>query len=325
MRQYGPGRPLVFSHIPKTAGTSLREALRQALKPDVMVEGIDLCLAGGYDDLENIRPAARETMFLTPEELPADATLVAAHIGPWTTMTRYPGADHITVLRAPQVRVISQFLHGRSLTELDIRNWGSARQAFRAGWVPLRDYLQDPMLAPNTDNTITRFLAWPHPLLKKTAFIDESQDDELFAAAMARLADFGHVNVVENPRFMSDVSAWLGRDLPDRRLNERTAVKARLRPDLAKELSGGVRAQLDHAVRIDTRLWKHVAAQVLPCEDVEGALAASVQQSIDRYIEMLKEPDRTPPLRRVAERVYEVGMMFKRRRSGEVSARRRHV
>jgi hypothetical protein len=314
MREYGPGHPLVFSHIPKTAGTSLRGALRQALQPTVMVEGVDACLFGGYDDYEDLKPAARATVYLAPEDLPADATVVAGHIGPHTTMTRYPGADHITILRAPQIRVISQFLHSRSVTELQLRHWGSAGEAFRAGWVPLRDYLQDKMIAPNTDNTITRFLAWPHPLLQKTAFIDESHDDQLFDAAVARLARFGHANVVENRDFMADLSAWLGRDLSDTRLNERTSVKPRLRPDLAKELAGDARDRLEHSVRIDVRVWHHVAAQVLPGEDLEAVLAGSVQRSLDRYREMLEEPDDTPPVRRAIERAYELGVKLDPRR-----------
>jgi hypothetical protein len=313
MREYGPGHPLVFSHIPKTAGTSLRAALEQSLRPTVFVQGLDTSLFGGYDDIDDIRPAMRATVYRSPEELPADATLVAGHISPWTTMQRYPGADHVTILRAPQVRVLSQWLHSRAVTELQIRHWGSAAEAFRVGWRPLAEYLEHRMIAPNADNTITRFLAWPHPLLSKTEHIDERHDDELFGSALDRLDAMGHVGLVENPRFMADLAAWLGRDLPDTRLNERTSVPPRMRPDLRAELDG-VRDRLDHLVRIDVRVWEHVAGRTLPDADLPSTLEASVQRSVARYGEMLQEPDDTPTTRRAIERLYEVGVRLDPRR-----------
>jgi hypothetical protein len=307
MRHYEPGRPLVFSHIPKTAGTSLRTALRELLQPEVYVDGIDPSLWGGHDDVEAIRPDMRTGVFLSPEELPADATLVAAHISPGTTMARYPGADHITILRAPQVRLISQFLHCRALTDFDLRKWGSVGDAFRAGWGPLADFLRDPMVAPNVDNTITRFLTWPSPLLGKTSFIDEAHDDELFAAAVARLDSFGHVNVVENPAFMAELGEWLGCALPDKRLNERVSVPRRMRPDLAAELDASTRSLLDYRCRIDSRVWAHVLGQVMPEANARQVQATSIDRAVTRYEQMLHEPDHTRLSRRAVTRLYEAG------------------
>jgi hypothetical protein len=306
MREYGPGHPLVFSHVPKTAGTSLRTALRKALRPEVHVDGLDASLFGGYDDVDGIDADLRAEIHLTPDSLPADATLVAAHISPGTTMARYPGADHITILRTPEVRLISQFLHCRGLTEFDIRRWGPAAEAFRAGWRPLGAFLADPMVAPNVDNTITRFLTWPQPLLDQTAFIDEADDDVLFEAAVDRLDSFGHVNVVENPAFMAELSAWLGRPLPDTRLNERMSVPARRRPDLDAELDPATRELLAHRCRIDHRVWAHVLAQVVPDADPASVRDAAMAKAIDRYSAMLREPDHTPLTRKVIHRLWDV-------------------
>jgi hypothetical protein len=314
MRTYGPGHPLVFSHIPKTAGTSLRVALEQSLQPEVFVQGVDSSLLAGYDDIDALHPAARATFFVEPDELPADATLVAGHIGPGTTMARYPGADHITVLRVPQVRVLSQWLHGRSLSEFDIRHWGPAAEAFRVAWLPLRQYLEHRMLAPNIDNTMTRFLAWPHPELSRTEFIDESQDAELLAAAIARLDAFAHVNVAENPHFMQDLGAWLGRDLQQARANERTTVPRRRRPDLTAELTGDTRSLLDHRSRIDAQVWAHVVARVLPDEDPAALLESALQQSLQRYGQMLIQPAGPLTLRRVVEMAYGMAVAVDPRR-----------
>jgi hypothetical protein len=314
MREYGPGNPLVFSHVPKTAGTSLRLALEQSLQPAVFVQGVDCSLLAGYDNLDAISPAARATFFVSPDELPADATLVAGHIGPATTMARYPGADHITFLRVPQVRIISQWLHGRSLIEFDLRHWGPAAEAFRVARRPLREFLDHAMLAPNVDNTITRFLVWPHPLLSRTEFIDPRGDDELLAAALARLDTFGHVNIAENPGAISELGAWLGRDLPQIRANERSTVPQRRRPDLEVELDAPTRSLLDHRARIDVRVWEHIARRVLPDADPTALLEDALHRSIERYTVMLAQPADPLTLRRAVKLAYGAGVRLDPRR-----------
>jgi hypothetical protein len=305
---YGPGRPLVFSHIPKTAGTSLSMALQQSLQPSVYVFGLDTSLFGGYDDIDAVRPAMRALIFRDPGELPADATLVVGHISPATTSARYPDADHVTVLRVPQLRHISQWLHGRSVSELSLRHWGTAGDAFRASRLPLRSYLQHRMIAPNVDNTITRFLAWPNPLLAKTDFIDEAHDDELFAAAIDRLDSFKHANVIENAGFMSELGSALGLELPPVKLNERTSVPRRMQPDIAAELAGGTRELLDHRCRIDVRIWEHLVRRVLPDTVPHELLEGSMRAALERYATMLAAPAGRPTLRTSVERLYEIGL-----------------
>jgi hypothetical protein len=305
MREYGPGRPLVFSHIPKTAGTSLTAALRDALQPGVFVQGMDQCLAGDYDDFDQFSTVARDMMYLSPEELPADATLVAGHIGPATTMARYPGADHITVLRNPRSRLLSQWMHSRSLTEFDIRHWGPGAEAFRVGWLPLADYLEHRLVATNTDNTITRFLAWPHPLLPGSDYIDPAHDDEIAEAAIARLDAMAHVDVVENPRFVAELGSWLGAPLSESRLNERAYVPRRMRPDFAAELDDRTQELMARRTRIDERLWRYVAAKVLPDEDLDAVLSASFDKAINRYVESFKNTAPTGrPVRRAVAFAY---------------------
>jgi hypothetical protein len=288
MRAYGPGNPLVFSHIPKTAGTSLGAALDQVLQPAVAVHGgIDTALFGGYDDLESISPAMRAGIYLSPEDLPADASLVTAHVAPGTTTVRYPGADHITVLRTPQVRMLSQWLHSRSLSEFTLRHWGPSGDAFRAGRQPVRGYLNHAKVAPSVDNTITRFLTWPHPALARTEFIAEADDDALVEAAITRLESFAHVNLVENPAFMSEISAWLDAE---------------------------TRELLDHRCRLDVRVWNHVAARVLPDADPAAVLGAALERAVKRYDELLHRPYDASLLRRVVEGAYELKAKVSRTR-----------
>jgi hypothetical protein len=309
----------VFSHVPKTAGTALRLALEQALQPSVFVQGVDASLLAGYDDLDALSPAERAAVYLSPEDLAADATLVAGHIGPATTLARYPGADHITVLRVPQVRILSQWLHSRALTEFNVRHWGPNAEAFRIGWRPLREYLEHAMIAPNVDNTITRFLAWPHPALARTEFIAERDDEAVLSAALERLDTFGYVNLVENPRFQEELGEWLGRELQPTRANERTTVPKRRRPDMAVELDAPTRDLLAYRTRLDAQVWKSVAVRVLPDADPDDVLAGEIQKTIDRYQAMLQQPGEPPTLRRVVGGAYGVGVKLGLRR---VSGRR---
>ena len=101
---------------------------------------------------------------------------------------------------------------------------GEFAEAFRVGRRPLGEYLHQEMIAPNIDNTITRFLVWPHPLLHQTRFIEPRHDEELFAMAVDRLDSFAHVGMTEDASFMSNLGGWLGRELHETRLNERTAI-----------------------------------------------------------------------------------------------------
>jgi hypothetical protein len=284
----------------------LQLALMQVLQPTRFVTGLDLALVGGYDDIDSVRPSARTSFYFTPEDMPLDATMVSGHISPGTTMARYPRGEHITLLRSPQVRMLSQWLHGRSLSEFDLRHWGPAAKAFRIARLPLRQYLEHRMIAPNIDNTMTRFLAYPHQSLKRTEFIDESLDDELFAAGVQRLDAFSHVDVTENPQFAARLGEWLGAELPESRANERTSVPVRMRPDFDVELEPATRELLDHRCRIDVRLWQHVAAKVLPDADPAEVLDGALQKSVHRYTAMLSQPAGPLTKRQVVERVYDV-------------------
>ncbi|MCW2856399.1 MAG: hypothetical protein JWR52_2014 [Marmoricola sp.] len=290
MRQYGPGNPLVLSHIPKTAGTSLTAALVDALQPEVFAHGMDQSLAGGYDRFDQFDAKTREWMYLSPDELPADATLVAGHIGPATTLGRFPHADHITFLRNPEVRVLSQWMHLRALTEFDIRRWGPGAGAVRIGWGSLRQYLEHEQVAPNNDNTIARFLAWPHDAMPGNDFIAESDDEAVLEAARARLDAMAHVDLVENTGFVADFATWLGRPLSEARLNERAFIPKKMRPDFDAELDASTRELMAYRTRIDRRLWQHVADRVLPGQDHQAILDASLGRAVGRYVDSFDNP-----------------------------------
>jgi hypothetical protein len=53
-RPYDSGRPLVFMHIPKSAGTSLSDALRTAVDPPAFFSALDRCNFGSFSGFESI-------------------------------------------------------------------------------------------------------------------------------------------------------------------------------------------------------------------------------------------------------------------------------
>lgn len=302
MTTLDPGRVVVFNHIPKTAGSSVRDVVRSAMGAERAVYCIDQSLVGGYVDFSALATSVRPQFVFSPDEMP-DADFVSGHISPGTTKVRYPHARHITILRNPQTRVISQWVHGRSLTDLELRHWGTAL-AFRAARWPLQRYLNDDMLAPNVDNTIARFLTWPHAAVAQDAFVTESEDDALFDSAVATLDGFTHVNVVENEGFMKQLGADLGIALIEKRLNDRTANPPVVATDLAAELDPATRELLEYRTRIDRRIWLHVAHKVLPGVDHAAILATTLDDSVRRYGAL---PARRPAgnlVRRTAETVY---------------------
>jgi hypothetical protein len=174
-------------------------------------------------------------------------------------------------------------------------------RAFTVGRRPLVEYLDHDMIAPNVDNTMTRFLAYPHDLLKPTEFIDERHDDEILGAALERLGTFDHVGLVEDPDSLAKLGRWLECEVPDTRLNERSSVK---RFDLEAELRPAAREALAHRTRLDRRLWSQVARQALPDADPDAVLAAAWDKSISRYEEAMRNPGDRRPLRRTVEVVY---------------------
>lgn len=292
-------KTVVFSHIPKSAGTSVTGALQRALQPERAVYYLDFSLVGGYDDTTQVNEKALSRFVFSPEELP-DADYVSGHISPGTTMTRYPDAPHVVVLRNPMTRTISQWVHGRSLTETQLRHWGPA-YAFRVARWPLERYLNHANIAPNVDNTITRFLTWPHAAVAPAEFIDPADDEVLFEAALKTLDGFLHANVVENKNFLDELGASLGVTLTDERLNDRSAHPPVVPTDLGTELDESTRALLEHRTRIDVRIWKHVAASVLPGADLDAVLESGLQDSIRRYSALPAAPPPAGLVRRAAE------------------------
>jgi len=274
---------LVFNHIPKSAGTSLRRALVKAIGAGETVEGFDRSLFGGFDGFESLAPVLRATNVDAPEELPPSPQLVAGHYAPSTTRARYPGARHITVLREARSRLLSHWLFWRTHTDADLGAWGRWADHVNRSKNPLLDFLQDPAIAGQIDNLSLRMLLYPHPLLPEADHIPVHAEDRLLAEAKALIDSLDFADVIENPRFAQNLSDWLGSPVVMERLNETQPMPEQYRTPLVAELTPAAMGALARCTRLDDELWRHVAERRLPPGEAEAFREASYAQAIARH------------------------------------------
>lgn len=308
----GNRRPLVYNHIPKTAGTALREAISSGLRDAQVVHVLDHVMFGDFTDFRSIAPAMRSQIVATPSELPEFADFVTGHISPWTTRRRYPRARHLTALREPRSRLVSQWLFNRAHTDFMIRHWGNFDAWFKIGRASLSEWLDSTTTVPISDNAITRFLVWPTEIVPANDFIHPETDQRVLAAARESLARFDHIALVEDPHMTERLGAWLGRELIFERHNDVRPMPRHLRPRLIDEVSAN-RKRIEHLTRLDTVLWREVAATLMPTRDLAALADDTFDGSLTRSQQALDAPTPSQPLRRLAEIAY--GMRPGRRRA----------
>ena len=133
--------PLVFMHIPKTAGTALTAALSASLSPRHFVSGFDRVFFGDFNGFDTIDPALRQSIYLESKNLPANGDFVSGHISFSTLRRVYPAAQYFTVFREPVSRLLSFWLYWWSQTESQLRSWGDWANYVKRSRVPLGEFL----------------------------------------------------------------------------------------------------------------------------------------------------------------------------------------
>ncbi|QDL90969.1 hypothetical protein FDP22_03690 [Paroceanicella profunda] len=108
-------QPLVFVHVPKTAGTSLRDGLAEVLPPDSVVCDYGSDSAITHPALRD-QPGPDERREVMERLRPA---VISGHF----TLVRYaslvPPTRMFTMLRAPEAHAVSQFLHRSRMGSFD--------------------------------------------------------------------------------------------------------------------------------------------------------------------------------------------------------------
>lgn len=283
--EIAPGRPLIFNHIPKTAGTSLTEGLIDAVQPTAPFHGTDRAALGPYQDVDKLSPRVRRQLIMTPEDIPADADAVFGHIAASTTAARFPVANRLTVLREPRSRLVSHWLFSRAASDFQLRFLGAWGQYVKTARRPLTEYLANRDVAFYTDNLMTRFLVWPHPLAPVDAFIEDRHDQELAEAAVSAFDGFDFIGLIEDPKMKTDMAMWLGRELVLPQSNTSPALPKSLQCDVPAEASGAADL-IGQRCRIDALVWDALAERVGFVEAGAGPAEREriFDRTIDRYL-----------------------------------------
>ena len=188
----------MFMHMPKTAGTAVAQGLKAALSPAATAEGFDRMLFGAFDGWDAVEPEARRQVFMSPAAMPSDVPLVAGHFA-WSTLREaYPDGRFMRSGREPVARLLSHWVYWRQVPDAPMRPWGGWKAYVDKARSSLEAFLDDPAIAPHTDNMMTRFLLWPDARVPVSGFIAPGDDRRLLRLAQKRLRGFDFIDVVEN-------------------------------------------------------------------------------------------------------------------------------
>jgi hypothetical protein len=260
-------RPLVFLHIPKTAGISVSYTLMVAEGPPRVLFGFDRAFFGPFRDFGSVPAENRAFIHLSPDTIPRDEKLVRAHMALSTLRAAYPGARFMTVLREPICRLLSHYLFWRGFTEQQDKDWGGWAAYSGLARGRLEDFLADGRIACQIDNVATRLLLWPHDLIPEAGMIEARHDAALIDQARIRLCGLDFVDAVENPFFDANLAAWLGAPPARVRMNETPPLARAMRTRLDLELSLRAQGLLAARSRLDLALWQWVLRERAPGVD----------------------------------------------------------
>ncbi len=124
---------LIFLHIPKTAGTSLRQAMGQAYEPD---ERVYLYDAPGLEG--SMHPREFENL---PEERRAQLRFVMGHLSYGTHRLVPHECRYVAVLRDPVDRVMSHYYHYRQVVPAKEGRAARERQMIEDRDLSLEDWV----------------------------------------------------------------------------------------------------------------------------------------------------------------------------------------
>ena len=237
-----PDRVIVFLHVPKTAGTSLRDFMFEAIRPGLL--------------------APERHRF--PDEMTADEIVGLSNYRAFAghfdviDLGKFPGPQAVfTVLRDPADMLVSLYDFWRAhdpafIEEHDLVGPRLARSQ------PFEEFVGgvDPRIVPDLDNTLVRTFTG------RIRSNDPLDDPEaLLAEAIARLESFAHVGHVTE---LERTFRWLGAELgvesavPERRSNVRGQWTADHLHNVDRtEVTPAAREALRPLSELDDRLVAH--------------------------------------------------------------------
>ena len=280
-------RPLVFMHIPKSAGIAVAHAMVDATRPQRVFFGFDRAFFGSFTDFASVPPENAAFIHLTPATLPPDETTIRAHMSLATLRAAYPHGRFMTVLREPVCRVLSHYAFWRAFPPEQHASWGGWAQRSRLAQQPLAAFLSAREISCQIDNVATRLLLWPHALIPDDAPIAPAHDQALIGEALARLDSLDFSGVLENPAFNTDLGAFLGVEVGPARHNETPTMPSGRRMRLDQDFTQEALSLLQACTRLDLALWRATLTRTAPGTDAENLRMATLYRGIARTAVLL--------------------------------------
>ena len=278
VQKFNRRRPLVFLHIPKSAGTSLTHALLDSVHPRKPVVSVfDDVLFGTFSDFSGFSAAERERIYLPDRPLPPDADFVAGHLSFLRLAESYPRGQYITVLREPISRVISHWRYWRSHTDEQMLAIGAWADRVRIARGSLEYFLGHPDIIQTTDNLYVRMLLHPHPNIPKDAPIEARHHHRLVKEAMRKLNSFSLVGILEQALFERQLSEFLDKEF----LCPRNNVTTQSSPSgvqFDEYIGKNAFNLLERRTCMDRMLWREFCSRKISvdvCEQIERKAIAS--------------------------------------------------
>lgn len=211
----------------------------------------------GFDDFHLLQPTTRALIAINSDEVRAISAfpVVSGHFQlPSLLQIASPSAI-ATILREPRARLMSLYMYWRIPGIFDqLAPYSVQDHALK----PLEEFLTDRLLAPATDNQVTRMLVGSDPRVPEDDFIAEADVESLAENAIARLETLGFVGILERGD-----EAWVGLgrhfdvELEQRTDNETGEIGEPIGLGSKDEgLTGGCLDLLEHRNAIDRMIYE---------------------------------------------------------------------
>jgi len=189
--------PRCFLHMPKCAGSSVRQALIHSLPPGAVSPKVEEGLFWMVDwDPDAIGPQWRQQMVLDDDDVQelAGYEVVIGHFS-LPLLHRITAPSLVaTVLREPRARLLSNYAYWRVASENPTwQGWSLADFA----WRPLDEFLGSPLVAGETDNVICRMLVGGDERVPLHGLIAPGDVSGVASRAIEALDSLGFVGLVE--------------------------------------------------------------------------------------------------------------------------------
>ena len=281
-----PHYPLLFLHIPKSAGTSLATGIQNAIHPNSsIIGGLDGILFGHFTAFSEFSSIEASRVYVGQNHLPAQADLVTGHFS-YSHLTKvYPRGQVITILREPTSRLLSHWLFWRSHNRDELAGVGSWADIVLRAYDPLGKFLNDRDIYCQTDNLSVRMLLSPHPLIPVQDPIDPHNDTQLLMDAQKTLKRFAFVDVLENSDMAKNLQDWLG--VPFQLPHSNATRQINIRTSLCGELDSETLSLLETRTRLDRVLWHEIVRRQQPGINSHSLERNAIMRSFSRSERLL--------------------------------------